>query len=225
MPHRLVPFLAYIKLIGGIGGLGGTVIAYAQFAVVDPDHLKLLMLAVGFGCLAIVSSAIKELIPLYVGARKQLRQMTLDLAAMDAKASDTDAKADRNAEDIEGLRKRHAAELAAAKEEVDRVKEDATEKRHKLRNQMNGRVTTLEADLLKSTMEGAALKTEVATLKRQLGVTDSTHARAINTVSSSVQEIAAHLEPPLDVETPHLRPTPDRPPAPNGEPANSGGPP
>lgn len=73
----------------------------------------------------------------------------------------------------------------------------AADKRHQMRNDFNGVLTSVQAELMEANLR-------VARLEGQLGVTAKTHAKAINTISDTVAEVAERVVPPVDVPHPHL---------------------
>jgi hypothetical protein len=101
----------------------------------------------------------------------------------------------------ERLKTEHAAQMQKVYEQMEAMNAESTMKRHALANKLNPIALDLQTDLEEARMEIAALKATIAEIK-------SRHAGAINATSEGVQAVAAHLKPPLEVETPHLDDSP-----------------
>lgn len=75
---------------------------------------------------------------------------------------------------------------------------EASEKRHKLRNQFN-------AVLMQMQDRNDEYQYKIANLEGRLGITATVQGAAINAVAGTVKEIAEHrLYPPMPVDVPHL---------------------
>lgn len=69
---------------------------------------------------------------------------------------------------------------------------DAADKRHKMRGDFNAKLLALQAE-----REEASHR--VARLEGQLGLSNETHAKAINAISGDLQAVAGKMHPPMDV--------------------------
>jgi ABC-type multidrug transport system fused ATPase/permease subunit len=204
MPHRLAEIANGLAMASGwIAALSGGV------GFITGDGVAAAITVVGLALVVTLSrmtpalaTAIREVGSAYAEYRGKLKR----------ELADTTAKADENTRAIESVRAEAAREVAAAKAEVARLKEenaadlvrveaDASRKRHAMADR-------LQAALLSREVELEEQKLEMARLKARLGLTDRTHAEAINTVADTVKVIADQMQPPVPVETPHVDPIP-----------------
>lgn len=148
----------------------------------------------------VLAATLKEIGFALVEVRVKMKR---ELEATKAEVAETRAQGEENREAIEEVKRKAADEIAAARAEAARVKAEAesrireveassSRKRHDLADQLN-------AQLL-------AARTEILSLKSQLGLTDQVHTEAINTVAENVKTIAEQMDPPVPVELPHLTP-------------------
>lgn len=190
MPHRL-EYLISLKLAAG--GIGTAISSWSlwHLAQMDPDHLKLLMVTIGGVSLWFLRMGIKDVtsvwVPNYVSARKQLKQMDLDMRDMERKQRESEAK---NEAAIVGAKE----EALAKADEIERV---AAEKRHALADRLQAALSARELELYRA-------QDRIATLEFKLGITAETHRAAINAVSDGLTDVAQTLDPPVDVPHPHL---------------------
>lgn len=190
MPHRL-EYLVSLKLAVGTVGTAASSWALLHLASVDPDHLKLAMVAIGGACIYLIRMAMKDVatfwVPSYASSRKQLLQMDLDMRDMERKFEESEA--------------RSGAAIVEVKEEAlakaGEVEREASKRRHDLADRIGGELALVNIQLLEA-------NAEIARLKAQVGATATTHARVINTVSDSVAEVAERVVPPVEVPHPHL---------------------
>jgi hypothetical protein len=118
-------------------------------------------------------------------AKAEVAEVRAEVKINSLAISETDRKA-------EEARQNAAEAERKAVEEAKRLAKDAADKRHDLRDAMTAENSQLRLEVWEA-------RDEIASLKARLGITDATHADAINTVASDVKTIAEKLDPPVEV--------------------------
>jgi CheY-like chemotaxis protein len=117
MPDRLPLAVASAKVaLGSIGLLGS---GWTLFGALDMDHLKAILGLIGAAFATVVFFGLRDFVPLYISARKQLKMMKIDLAAMDTKVASASIATDELGRVAEANR----GDITELKQTLDRLRD------------------------------------------------------------------------------------------------------